>query len=184
MSRLWEALKQHGRALTTEITALYWAYRDPRTPWYARAWVVLVVAYALSPVDLIPDFVPILGYVDDLLLLPLGIWLALRLIPKPVIDAHSRPPWGLLCSAGRVRCSLWRSGRSSWFWQCCWCAGPDRPSACIALDGHLILEHPDAIDLDLYHVPGAEENGRLARKSHARRCAGHDHCPWQKRHRM
>jgi uncharacterized membrane protein YkvA (DUF1232 family) len=86
MSRLWEALKQHGRALTTEITALYWAYRDPRTPWYARAWVVLVVAYALSPVDLIPDFVPILGYVDDLLLLPLGIWLALRLIPKPVIE--------------------------------------------------------------------------------------------------
>jgi uncharacterized membrane protein YkvA (DUF1232 family) len=64
--------------------ALYLAARDPRVPWYAKAIVVLVVAYAVSPIDLIPDFIPVLGYLDDLLLLPLGIALAIRLIPAEV----------------------------------------------------------------------------------------------------
>lgn len=82
-------LRLRARQLKAEIFALYWALRDPRTPWYAKALGTLVVAYAFSPLDLIPDFVPVLGYVDDLLLLPLGLWLTLRLIP-PAVIAESR----------------------------------------------------------------------------------------------
>jgi uncharacterized membrane protein YkvA (DUF1232 family) len=73
------------RRLKYELYALYLAYHDPRTPWYARVVVACVVAYAFSPIDLIPDFIPILGYLDDLLLLPLGILLALCLIPTAVM---------------------------------------------------------------------------------------------------
>jgi uncharacterized membrane protein YkvA (DUF1232 family) len=72
-------------ALKRETLALYLAARDPRTPWYARAVVAAVAAYALSPIDLIPDFIPVLGLLDDVLVLPLGITLALRLIPEDVI---------------------------------------------------------------------------------------------------
>ncbi|MBL8056706.1 MAG: DUF1232 domain-containing protein, partial [Anaerolineales bacterium] len=76
-----ERLRAHARALKAEAYALYLAARDPRTPWYARALAAGVAAYAFSPLDLIPDFIPVLGYLDDLVLVPLGIWLALRLIP-------------------------------------------------------------------------------------------------------
>src|SRR5512141_2352532 len=79
-------LKARARALKTETYALYLATRDPRTPWYAKGLVFLVVAYALSPIDLIPDFVPVLGYLDDLILIPAGIALALRLIPAEVMS--------------------------------------------------------------------------------------------------
>jgi uncharacterized membrane protein YkvA (DUF1232 family) len=82
-------LRDRARALKRETTALGLAYRDPRTPWHARLVIACVVAYALSPIDRIPDFVPILGYLDDLILLPLGIALALRLIPAEVM-AESR----------------------------------------------------------------------------------------------
>ncbi len=75
-----------AKALKTEVYALMIAYRDPRTPWLARALALLVVAYALSPIDLIPDFIPLLGYLDDLILLPLGITLAVRLIPPTVMN--------------------------------------------------------------------------------------------------
>jgi chromate transporter len=78
-------LKDRARALKRETYALYLAVRDPRTPWYARAVAAAVVAYALSPLDLIPDFIPVIGYLDDLILVPLGIALALRLIPEPVM---------------------------------------------------------------------------------------------------
>jgi uncharacterized membrane protein YkvA (DUF1232 family) len=81
--------KGRARALKREIFALYLAVRDPRCPWYARVFAGLVVAYAFSPIDLIPDFVPILGYLDDLILLPLGIAVAIRLIPAPIL-AESR----------------------------------------------------------------------------------------------
>jgi uncharacterized membrane protein YkvA (DUF1232 family) len=77
--------KQRARRLKTELHALYLAYRDPRVPWYARALAALVVGYAFSPIDLIPDPIPVLGYLDDLVLIPLGIALALRLIPAPVM---------------------------------------------------------------------------------------------------
>lgn len=81
-----ETVKTRIEALKTEIHALTIAYRDPRTPWTAKAWALLVVAYAVSPIDLIPDFIPVLGYLDDLLLLPLGIALAIKLIPADVMD--------------------------------------------------------------------------------------------------
>ena len=75
-------IKAKATQLKREIVALYLAGRDPRTPWYAKAMIAAVVAYALSPIDLIPDFIPILGYLDDLVLLPIGIWLAIRMIPR------------------------------------------------------------------------------------------------------
>lgn len=70
--------------MKTQTHALYLAARDRRVPWYAKAVLLLVVGYAFSPIDLIPDFIPVLGYLDDLLLLPLGILWAIRLIPAPV----------------------------------------------------------------------------------------------------
>jgi len=81
-----EAWKKRARELKTEIHALLIACNDPRTPWIVRVWVLLVAAYALSPIDLIPDFIPVLGYLDDLILLPLGIALAIRSIPAEVLD--------------------------------------------------------------------------------------------------
>ncbi|HKY10060.1 MAG TPA: YkvA family protein [Candidatus Binatia bacterium] len=75
--------------LKGNIVALHYAARDPRTPWYAKAFVGCVIAYALSPIDLIPDMIPILGYLDDLLLVPFGIYIALKLIPPEVL-ADSR----------------------------------------------------------------------------------------------
>jgi uncharacterized membrane protein YkvA (DUF1232 family) len=86
-----ERARGWAKRIKTDTVALYLAARDPRTPWGARIVAGLVVAYALSPLDLIPDFVPILGYLDDLLLVPLGILLALRLIPDPVLtDSRNR----------------------------------------------------------------------------------------------
>ena len=82
---MWNRLKYWARSCRREVRALRLALRDGRTPWYAKAWVALLVAYALSPVDLVPDFVPVLGYLDDLILLPVGIWIALRLIPERVL---------------------------------------------------------------------------------------------------
>ena len=77
--------KQRVRELKSETFALYLAARHPATPWYAKLLVAGIVAYAFSPIDLIPDFVPILGYVDDLILIPIGIALAMKLIPAPVM---------------------------------------------------------------------------------------------------
>ena len=81
-----ESWKRRTRQLKGETYALYLAYRDPRVPWYAKVFAALVVGYAFSPIDLIPDPIPILGYLDDLLLVPLGIALALRMIPPTVLD--------------------------------------------------------------------------------------------------
>ena len=78
-------LKTRARALKQETNAVFLAAKDPRTPWYAKGLVLLVVAYALSPIDLIPDFIPILGYLDDLIIVPGGIWLAIRMIPPEVL---------------------------------------------------------------------------------------------------
>jgi uncharacterized membrane protein YkvA (DUF1232 family) len=80
-----EAWKRRVRDLKAETYALYLAYRDPRVPWHAKIFAALVVAYAFSPIDLIPDFVPVLGYLDDLVLVPLGIALSLRMIPAEVM---------------------------------------------------------------------------------------------------
>ncbi|CAA9407270.1 MAG: protein of unknown function DUF1232 [uncultured Rubrobacteraceae bacterium] len=78
-------LKAWAGRLKTELRALYLAYRDPRVPWYARGLAIIVVAYAFSPIDLIPDPIPVLGYLDDLILVPLGIALAVRMIPPEVL---------------------------------------------------------------------------------------------------
>ena len=80
-----ERWRQRARRLKTEIHAIALAYRDPRVPWYARVFAACVVAYAFSPIDLIPDPIPVLGYLDDLVLLPLGVVVALKLIPAPVM---------------------------------------------------------------------------------------------------
>lgn len=74
-------LRDWARALKRDVVAVYLAARDPRVPWYAKGVALAVAAYALSPIDLIPDFIPVLGYVDDLLIVPLGILLVRRLIP-------------------------------------------------------------------------------------------------------
>ena len=79
-------LKARARALKMEAYAIYIAARDPRTPWYAKALVFFVVAHTFSPIDLIPDFIPVLGYLDDLIITPGGIWLAVRLIPPEVME--------------------------------------------------------------------------------------------------
>ena len=80
-----DRMRQRARRLKAEVYALYLAYRDPRVPWYARLFAAGVVAYAFSPIDLIPDFIPVIGFLDDLILVPLGILLALRMIPPPVM---------------------------------------------------------------------------------------------------
>jgi len=81
--------KNRARTIKREVYTLYLAYRDPRTPWYGKAFAALVVAYAFSPIDLIPDPIPILGYLDDLVLVPLGVMIAVRLIP-PVVMSEAR----------------------------------------------------------------------------------------------
>ena len=83
-------LAEWARALKRESLALYYAARDSRTPWYAKLLAGAIVAYALSPIDLIPDFIPVLGLLDELLLLPGAIWLALRLVPDPVLEEARR----------------------------------------------------------------------------------------------
>src|SRR5512135_1608672 len=80
-----EKWKARARELKILVYALYLAYRDPRVPWYARIFGALVVGYAFSPIDLIPDPIPVLGYLDDLVIVPLGVWLALKMIPAPVM---------------------------------------------------------------------------------------------------
>jgi uncharacterized membrane protein YkvA (DUF1232 family) len=80
-----DQLKTRARALKRESYALTIAARDPRTPWYVRALIFFVVAHTFSPIDLIPDFIPVLGYLDDLIITPGGIWLAVKLIPPEVL---------------------------------------------------------------------------------------------------
>ena len=78
-------IKAWARDLKRDSHAVYLASRDPRTPWYAKALAVAVAAYALSPIDLIPDFIPVIGYLDDLVIVPLGIRLAVQMIPDEVM---------------------------------------------------------------------------------------------------
>ena len=80
-------VRERARALKRDTVALYFAVRDPRTPLIAKVVAGLVVAYALSPIDLIPDFIPVLGYLDDVILVPLGILLSIKLIPADVLAA-------------------------------------------------------------------------------------------------
>lgn len=85
MKSLLQQWKQRVKSLKIQVYALYLAYRDPRVPWYTRIFVACVVGYAFSPIDLIPDFIPVFGYLDDLILVPLGIALAIRMMPATVM---------------------------------------------------------------------------------------------------
>lgn len=81
-------MKNWARVVKRDVHALYLASRDPRVPWYAKALAVAVAGYALSPIDLIPDFIPVLGYLDDVILVPLGVLLVIRLIPPEIMAEH------------------------------------------------------------------------------------------------
>lgn len=78
--------KQRVKLLKNEVKSLYIAYNDPRVPWYAKAFMAGVIGYAISPIDLIPDFIPVLGYLDDLIIVPAGIYLAIKMIPKGIMN--------------------------------------------------------------------------------------------------
>ena len=86
--RLFDLFKTWARLVKRDSYALYLAARDPRVPWYAKVLALAVAGYAASPIDLIPDFIPIIGYVDDLIIVPLGIALVIRLIPPDIMAKH------------------------------------------------------------------------------------------------
>ncbi len=89
--RVLETLKARAGRLKADTYALYLVARDPRTPWYAKLLAGLVAAYAFSPIDLIPDFIPVIGYLDDLLIIPAGIWATIKLVPPEVLmDCRAR----------------------------------------------------------------------------------------------
>ena len=83
---VFDSIRQWARRIKQDAVMLWFAYRDPRTPWLPKIICMVAVAYALSPVDLIPDFIPVLGYLDDAILLPAFIWLAVRLLPVEVVN--------------------------------------------------------------------------------------------------
>ena len=84
---MFKRLKQRAQGLKRDGLTLWFAYRHPQMPLAAKIAAILIVAYAFSPIDLIPDFIPVIGYLDDLLLLPIGLWLVVRLTPPEVIAA-------------------------------------------------------------------------------------------------
>ncbi len=86
--RLISNAKQWARTIKRDVHAVWLAARDPRTPWFAKVLALVVAAYAVSPIDLIPDFIPVLGYVDDIIIVPLGVMLVVRLIPPEVMNEH------------------------------------------------------------------------------------------------
>ena len=85
VSLLTNRIKAWAKSLKRDVMTLWFVLRHPHTPWLARALAAILTAYALSPIDLIPDFIPVLGYLDDLIIVPLGIWLLLKIIPKQVL---------------------------------------------------------------------------------------------------
>lgn len=126
LSSLARRLQDWARRLRRDAVTLWFALRHPQTPWFAKAMAFAVVAYALSPIDLVPDFIPLLGYLDDLLLLPGLIWLSVKLVPPLVlVQCRSRADeWMAL--TGR-RPSVWQGavlvfavwlalGLAAWFW--------------------------------------------------------------------
>lgn len=86
--RLISITKQWARTIKRDVHAVWLAARDPCTPWFAKVIALVVAAYAFSPIDLIPDFIPVLGYLDDIILVPLGVILVVKLIPPEVMDKH------------------------------------------------------------------------------------------------
>ena len=114
-------IKSWAGRLKRDAHAIYFAARDPRVPWYAKALALAVAGYALSPIDLIPDFIPVIGYLDELILLPLGIWLVVSLIPRDIMaecraraDAAGQRP---ISRAGMIAIILlWIAGALTLAW--------------------------------------------------------------------
>ena len=106
---LTQRLRAWARAIKRDGVALWFACRHPDTPWYVKALGAFVVAYALSPIDLVPDFIPVLGYVDDVLLLPALIWLAVRLMPAAVLAASREQASAWMATSGAKPRSRWGS---------------------------------------------------------------------------
>jgi len=107
-------LTHWARITKQEITAIHLAIRDPRTPWHAKALATFVIAYALSPIDLIPDFIPVIGYLDDLILIPIGLWVIIKLIPTDVMEdcrarATSAPKLPASKKAAAIIAIIWLS---------------------------------------------------------------------------
>ncbi len=97
-----DRLRKWANAIKRDGVTLWFATRHPSVPWYAKALGIFVVAYALSPIDLIPDFVPVLGYLDDVILLPGLIWLAIRMIPAPILaDCRDRADQWMKTEGGK-----------------------------------------------------------------------------------
>ncbi len=118
-----DQLRDWARTIQRDVVALYLAARDPRVPRLAKLVAVCVVAYALSPVDLIPDFIPVLGYLDDVILVPLGILLAVRLVPGDVMadlrskaDLHSVLPKSRAAAIMVVAIWMAVAAAISWWW--------------------------------------------------------------------
>lgn len=110
MMKILETLRDWAKKLKRDGVTLWFACKHPETPWYAKALGIFVVAYALSPIDLIPDFIPVLGYVDDVLLLPGLIWLAIRLTPAPVLTECRLKGDEWMAREGAKPRSLWGAG--------------------------------------------------------------------------
>lgn len=87
---LWQRIKQMARSLKSEVFTLAEAIKHPAVPWYAKVMAAVVVAYAFSPIDLIPDFIPVLGFLDDIILVPIGIYFTIKLIPPSVLESCRR----------------------------------------------------------------------------------------------
>jgi uncharacterized membrane protein YkvA (DUF1232 family) len=126
------ALRRWAGALKRDVMTVYFAARDPRTPFAVRALAVAVAAYALSPIDLIPDFIPVLGYLDDLLIVPLGLLVVIRLLPPDVLmasrqkalEASQRPRSAAaavvvvtIWLVAGTAAGYWLAGRPSGFWR-------------------------------------------------------------------
>jgi uncharacterized membrane protein YkvA (DUF1232 family) len=114
-------IRHWARALRRDVHAIHLASRDPRVHWTVKLLAVAVAGYALSPVDLIPDFIPVLGYLDDLIIVPLGVWLMIALIPPEIMREHrarasaaARRP--VSKTAAIVIVALWISGAALLGW--------------------------------------------------------------------
>jgi uncharacterized membrane protein YkvA (DUF1232 family) len=129
-------IEEWARALLRDVHALWLAAHDPRTPWYAKAFALVVAAYALSPIDLIPDVVTVLGYLDEILLLPPAILLAVRLVPPEVMAEHraaaaaagARPVSRAGAALVVAACCLAWAGLAWWFWPASTQQGPEPPA--------------------------------------------------------
>ena len=121
MTRLWQRLRFWARLVLRDGLALYVAARDPRTPWYAKLLALIVAAYALSPIDLIPDVIPVLGFFDELILLPIAIALIARLMPADIM-AESRTVAQTMLEKPRSKAEaatiigIWVSGLGAVLW--------------------------------------------------------------------